>query len=65
MRHMAPPRLVIAHQVMLEDIRACAQLGADGVVSGCLSPDGTVDAPHTARLLAETQAAGGARCTRY
>lgn len=45
-------------QVMLEDIRACAALGVDGVVSGCLSADGGVDAEKTRALLAEAKAAG-------
>lgn len=38
-------------QVMLEDVRACKQLGADGVVVGCLTPDGDVDMGAMGPLL--------------
>lgn len=38
-------------EVMLEDIRAARNLGADGVVIGCLSADGTVDCERCASLL--------------
>jgi len=37
--------------VMLHDIALCKTLGADGVVVGALSPDGTVDVPTTTRLV--------------
>lgn len=37
--------------VMLEDIRVARNLGADGVVIGCLRADGTVDRGRCARLL--------------
>lgn len=36
---------------MVEDIDMAAQLGADGVVIGCLTPAGTVDLDSTGRLL--------------
>jgi copper homeostasis protein len=38
-------------EVMLRDIEAARDLGADGVVLGCLSPDGTVDKARCRRLL--------------
>jgi copper homeostasis protein len=38
--------------VMLDDIRTAAQLGADGVVIGCLRADGRVDLDRSARLIA-------------
>jgi copper homeostasis protein len=37
--------------VMLDDIRTAAQLGADGVVIGCLRADGRVDLDRNARLI--------------
>lgn len=37
--------------VMLEDIRVSRQLGADGVVIGCLNADGTVDRERCGRLI--------------
>ncbi|WIA29110.1 hypothetical protein OEZ86_011621 [Tetradesmus obliquus] len=37
--------------VMLADIEACKANGADGVVLGCLTPDGQVDAASTAKLV--------------
>lgn len=40
-------------EAMLEDIRVARDLGADGVVIGCLSADGTVDAQRCARLIEE------------
>lgn len=36
---------------MMEDIRLCRDLGADGVVFGCLCADGTIDHDANARLL--------------
>lgn len=42
-------------QVMLDDIAACKRLGADGVVVGCLQPDGQVDAVTTATLVEAAQ----------
>lgn len=38
-------------EVMVDDIRAARVAGADGVVIGCLAPDGTVDREKTSRLL--------------
>jgi copper homeostasis protein len=38
-------------EVMREDIRLAKELGADGVVFGCLTADGNVDARHTEELL--------------
>jgi copper homeostasis protein len=35
---------------MAEDIRICRELGADGVVFGCLRPDGSLDTEANARL---------------
>lgn len=37
---------------MKQDILACKEVGADGVVIGCLNPDGTVDIEKTAELVA-------------
>jgi len=37
---------------MKSDINTCAQLGADGVVFGCLKMDGRVDVQLTEQLLA-------------
>ncbi|MBO4485862.1 MAG: copper homeostasis protein CutC, partial [Prevotella sp.] len=38
-------------QRMIDDIRICQELGADGVVFGCLRPDGTLDTDANARLM--------------
>lgn len=38
---------------MLEDIRIARNLGADGVVIGCLRSDGTIDVERCARLIEE------------
>ena len=38
---------------MIEDIRICKALGADGVVFGCLQSDGTLDVRQNRRLLEE------------
>jgi len=38
-------------EAMLEDIKVARQLGADGVVIGCLKADGTVDAERCSRLI--------------
>jgi copper homeostasis protein len=40
---------------MLADIRACKQLGAHGVVVGCLRPDGSVDTATTQELVEEAR----------
>lgn len=39
-------------QAMLESIRLCRTLGANGVVVGALTPDGRVDLPVMRRLIA-------------
>lgn len=41
--------------VMVEDIRMARRLGADGVVVGCLTPDGDVDIPLMRRLMDEAE----------
>jgi len=38
-------------EAMLEDVRVARELGADGVVIGCLRADGTVDVNRCARLI--------------
>jgi len=40
-------------EVMLEDISFCRQAGVDGIVSGILHPDGTIDEAGLKRLLQE------------
>jgi copper homeostasis protein len=42
------------HQTMLDDVRACRELGVAGVVFGCLTADGRID---EARMTELTQAA--------
>ena len=39
-------------EIMLRDIETCHSLGAQGIVSGCLSADGSIDIPRT-RILIE------------
>lgn len=43
---------------MLESIRLCAALGANGVVVGALTPDGRVDLPVMRRLVDAAREAG-------
>ena len=43
---------------MLESIRLCGRLGANGVVVGALKPDGSVDLDVTGRLVQEARRAG-------
>ncbi len=38
-------------KIMFEDIKTCGELGADGVVLGCLKLDGTVNIPRTKQLV--------------
>ena len=38
-------------QEMIYDIQAAKELGADGLVFGCLNPDGTIDMKTMARLM--------------
>lgn len=40
-------------EIMLADIRMARQLGADGVVIGCLTPEGDIDIPRCEALLKE------------
>lgn len=40
---------------MAEDIRICRELGADGVVFGCLRPDGSLDTDANKQLLEAAQ----------
>lgn len=40
-------------QIMRKDIRLCRELGCDGVVTGLLNRDGSVDEKRTARLVEE------------
>lgn len=47
-------------RAMLRDVRHCAEMGFEGIVSGCLKPDGQVDVPRTRELL---HASGSARFT--
>lgn len=42
-------------EVMLADIRIARELGADGVVIGCLTADGRVDRERCARLLEQAK----------
>ena len=39
-------------EVMKEDIRMAKELGADGVVIGCLTPEGDIDRSQTSQLIA-------------
>jgi len=41
--------------VMREDVRLAGEFGADGVVIGCLLPDGRIDTERTARLIADAR----------
>ncbi len=45
-------------ETMLESIRLCGRLGANGVVVGALTPDGSVDIPLVGRLVAEARRNG-------
>ncbi len=42
---------VFEHEIMLRDIDAAKELGADGVVVGTLSPEGDIDKDKTAELI--------------
>ena len=37
-------------RVMMQDVMLCRELGCDGIVTGLLKPDGTVDTERTSRL---------------
>lgn len=41
----------IEFEVMLKDIQSAVEIGADGIVIGCLKPDGTVDFEMCSRLI--------------
>ena len=41
----------LEHKIMVKDIEMCRQLGVDGVVIGCLTPDGDVDMPRCGELI--------------
>ena len=41
----------LEQSIMLHDIDMARQLGADGVVFGCLTPDGDIDLPLMERLM--------------
>ena len=45
----------LEERIMLEDIANARRLGADGVVLGCLTTDGTVDLPLMGRLMKAAQ----------
>ncbi len=45
-------------QAMLESIRLCGRLGANGVVTGALRADGTVDSGIMRRLVSEARTLG-------
>jgi len=40
----------LEYQTMLDDVRACRELGVAGVVIGCLTPDGRIDETRTREL---------------
>ena len=40
----------LEYQTMLDDVRACRELGVAGVVIGCLTPDGQIDEKRTREL---------------
>ena len=55
----------LEQRIMLEDITNARRLGADGVVLGCLTPDGDVDLPLMARMMkAGSSCTGCGLCAR-
>jgi copper homeostasis protein len=46
------------YATMLDDVAAIRDAGAAGVVFGCLTPDGAIDAERTAALVARARPAG-------
>lgn len=50
-------------EVMLQDVKLCKQLGIDGIVVGCLKPDGSFDLEKMA-ILKETAWPMSANCHR-
>lgn len=45
----------IEHQIMLRDIEMAKKLGVDGVVFGCLTPDGDIDMERNRELIEAAQ----------
>lgn len=45
----------IEQRIMLKDIETARSLGADGVVFGCLTPEGDIDLPLMERLMTAAQ----------
>jgi len=41
----------IEFEVMLKDVQTAVEIGADGIVIGCLKPDGTIDIEKCSRLM--------------
>lgn len=41
----------LEHRIMLKDIEICRKLGVDGVVIGCLTPEGDVDMQRNSELI--------------
>ena len=41
----------IEFEVMLKDVQSALEIGVDGIVLGCLKPDGTVDLEKCSRLM--------------
>lgn len=41
----------IEFEVMLKDVQTTVEIGADGIVIGCLKPDGTIDIEKCSRLM--------------
>lgn len=41
----------IEFEVMLKDIQFAVEIGIDGIVSGCLKPDGSIDSERCSRLM--------------
>lgn len=41
----------LEHKTMLKDLEICNELGVDGVVIGCLTPEGDIDMPRCKELV--------------
>ncbi len=50
----------LEHRIMMKDIEMAHELGVDGIVIGCLTPEGEVDMPRNRELI---EAAGGMSVT--
>ena len=48
----------VEFETMLADIKFCGEAGCDGIVTGLLRPDGTVDVDRNAQLVAAARASG-------